>query len=141
MSTQASGTEHCFASLAYCSDFGFAGSRVRAASVISAGATNDRVGPFFMNGRPPFNASTTAPAVRRPPTLPTTRPLRFFRSAGGCSAPPGPAVVTCSDTAYPPPESQVQSKPEGLVSQRPTWDPRRGDWGITLQDGVCLFGD
>src|SRR5262245_19825818 len=101
MSTQASGTEHFFASLAYCSDFGFAGSRVFDASVISDGATNDRVGSFLMKGAPPFNASATAPAVRKPPITPTTSPLRVFPVEGRCSAPSGPALLPCSDTAYP----------------------------------------
>src|SRR5262249_25575524 len=85
----------------YCSDFGSSRLRVRDASVISAGATNDSVGPFLMNGRPPFDASTTAPAVRKPPTIPTRSPLRLFPSGGVGSPASGTAVLTCSDTAYP----------------------------------------
>src|SRR5258708_29782795 len=54
-----------------------------------------------MDGVPPFNASTTAPAVRKPPTIPTRSPLRFFPSGGAGSLASGTAVLTCSDTAYP----------------------------------------
>src|SRR5215469_12380590 len=118
MSTQASGTEHFFASLAYCSDFGFAGSRVRDASVISAGATNDRVGSFLMNGAPPFNASTTAPAVRKPPTIPTRSPLRFFPSGGTGFPASGPAVLICSDTAYPLQDRRCKVYPALLTISR-----------------------